>query len=132
MLKSSDTELETWARTMFKVIDAEDAQGFADYFCEDGVFIFGSFPTACGKSTIRDFVAGFFSSLKGLHHELVQIVAAGGLLYIHFEVTYEVQDGRKVTIPGLETVKMKGDLIEEYVIYMDPSPLLALQSTSAE
>ena len=132
MLNPSGTELEIWARTMFKVIDAEDAQGFADYFCEDGTFVFGSFPPARSKSAIRDFVAGFFSSLNGLHHDLVQIEAAGGLLYIHFKATYEVHDGRKVTIPGLETVRMNGDLIEEYVIYMDPSPLQALQSTIQE
>ena len=91
--------------------------------------MFGSFPSARSKSEIREFVAGFFSSLNGLHHDLVRIDATGDLLYIHFEVTYEVHDGRKVTIPALETVKMNGDLIQDYVIYMDPSPLLALQST---
>ena len=116
-----------WVNQVFKTIDAQDAQGFAKYFMDDGMFVFGSFPAAQGTQAISEFVAYFFSTIKSLSHELQHINEVNGVHYIHFDVTYEVIDGRTVTISGLETIEMLAGLISKYVIYMDPTPLQKIQ-----
>lgn len=122
------SNIESWAGQLLKVIDNQDAKRFSEYFTEDGLFVFGSFPEARGRGAISGFVEYFFSSLKSLNHELLQVNQAGGLTYIHFNVTYELKDGRKITIPGLETLNFDGDLVEKYIIYMDPTKLLEMQA----
>jgi ketosteroid isomerase-like protein len=128
-MTNTEQGVDEWAKKLFAAIDAMDADGFADFFADDGKFVFGSFPPADGKEAVSGFVAYFFSTLKSLSHKLLTINIAGGLRYIHFEVTYVVADGQTVTIPGVETVKMDGDLISEYIIYLDPSPLQAIQAS---
>lgn len=128
--QKSETEIREWLTGLFKSIDAQDADGFANYFAKEGLFVFGSFPEARGREAISGFVSYFFGTIKSLSHKIGPIAQANGLIYVHFDVTYVLEDGQTVTIPGLETLKVNNDLVDEYIIYMDPSKLLTLQSDS--
>jgi hypothetical protein len=45
---------------------------FLGFFEEDAQFWFGSAPAVMGKDAIRDAVDGFFASIKGLRHEILE------------------------------------------------------------
>ena len=53
---------------LFKSIDQMDADEFSSFLTEDGVFTFGNAEPVRGRQAVRDAVAGFFSSIAGLHH----------------------------------------------------------------
>jgi len=120
--------LRDWVRQLFVVIDAKDAEGFAGYFHRDGRFVFPRFPVAEGKSVILEFVESFFSMIDRLQHTVLKISEADGLIYVHFDVKYWLKDQRTVTIQGLETIALRDGLVRDYVIYLDPQPLLELLS----
>jgi ketosteroid isomerase-like protein len=128
ILKQTPEEIGAWSKQLFKIIDTKDVNAFTDYFSEEAKFVFGSFPEANGKKAIREFVGYFLDSVKTISHELVRINVAGDILFVNFEVTYQLENDKKVTIPGIETLIFDGTLVKEYIIYLDPTPLFALQS----
>ena len=115
--------LQDWYAGLFAAIDAMDANAFADYMTEDGIFRYGSNPPAEGKPAVRDAVAGFFSTLNGLSHELLGTWEADDVRFIQGIVTYELTDGRSVLVHFLNLFRMEGDLVREYLVYTDPSPM---------
>src|SRR2546428_363445 len=62
------TRLDT-AR-LFKTIDQMDPDEFAEFVTEDGTFVFGNAEPVTGRQAVRDAVAGFYSSIKALQHEI--------------------------------------------------------------
>lgn len=116
--------LWAWAKKLFKVIDAKDATGFAGYFQPRGRFVFPRFPVVEGPEAIRDFVDHFFSLIQALTHTVYSVVEVDGKIYIEFEVRYLLHDTSEVVISGLETIEMEDGQVTDYIIYMDPQPLL--------
>jgi uncharacterized protein (TIGR02246 family) len=53
------------SRDLFAAIDSMDAEAFAAFFTDDGMFRYGSQPPVQGRDAVRDYVAGFFSSIAG-------------------------------------------------------------------
>lgn len=116
---------------LFKGIDARDAQQFADHFTEDGVFRFGNLPPVSGRSSIHEFIAGFFSTISGISHqfddcwsvEQERAICAG-------EVTYVRLDGSELTVPWATVSRFEHGLLAEYLAYVDPSQLYAVDEAA--
>lgn len=117
-----------WTKQLFSDIDKMEPDTFANYFADSGVFSFGAFPAATGRAAIAEFVRNFFSTLASLAHDVIDVYEHGDLLIIRFDVTYTLDGGATVTIPAMETVRRENGLVTEYIIFLDPTPLQALQS----
>jgi uncharacterized protein (TIGR02246 family) len=61
-----------WVTTLFQALDAFDADTFASFLEDDAVFVFGNSDPVRGKQTIRNVVAGFFTTLKAIRHDLIE------------------------------------------------------------
>jgi hypothetical protein len=115
---------------VFESIDAMDAAGFAKAFTENGSFTFGNAEPVVGRCQIEEAVAGFFSSIGGLRHEISGVWTgrweAGDVKSVEGTVHYTRQDGAAVQpIPAVSTLRLRGDLIEDYRIFVDLGPLFA-------
>ena len=110
---------------IFETVDRMDAKGFASYFTEDGLFTFGNAPTAKGRDEIRSAVEGFFASIKALEHRLLDTWSVPGVDVVEVEVTYTRHDDSKVDLTAACIFRGHNDLIADYRIYMDISPLYA-------
>jgi ketosteroid isomerase-like protein len=115
----------SWIAGLFKAIDAKDADRFVSYIAEDGTFAFGNAPAAAGRAAIREVVAGFFGSIRGLSHEVLEVAEAGGGVWSRGIVTYVRHDGSTLTAPFCNHFEMKGDKVKHYRIYVDASKLYA-------
>lgn len=115
----------TWIQKLMASIDAMDADTFVSFLTEDGQFRYGSNPPTVGKAAIRDGVVAIFSQFKQLQHRLVGTWAHPDAVFVQGEATYTKHDGSQVTMPFLNCLKMRGDKIHEYLIYIDPSPMAA-------
>ena len=89
------------------------------------MFRFGSAPPVQGRSAICEAVNGFYATISGLSHELINILAAGSILVCEGEVTYTRYDDSTITLPFTNVFELDGQQIARYKIYIDIAPLYA-------
>jgi ketosteroid isomerase-like protein len=110
-------------QSLFESIDRQDTDAFLAFLTEDATFRFGNAGPVKGKPAIRDAVQGFFSSIKGLHHDLRDVWDTEDALICHGMVTYTRHDSSKLAVPFANIFKVHGELIDEYLIFIDVSQL---------
>ena len=74
---------------------------------------------------VQEAVEGFFASIAGLSHAIDRTLGEGDTLFLEGEVTYTRHDGSQIAIPFVDVFEYEGELIAEYRIYIDISPLYA-------
>ena len=102
-----------------------DAAAFGEVLTDDATFRFGSGPATVEKSNIVPLVTGFFGQIKGLRHDLFVAWESPVVLAYEANVTYLRRDDRTVVIPYANVLRLRGDLIHDYRIYIDIAPLFA-------
>jgi ketosteroid isomerase-like protein len=110
---------------MFAAIDAQDGAAFVAYLTEDAIFRFGSAPPVQGRSSIQAAVEGFFATIAGCKHTIFNSLRQDDTVVCEGEVAYQRHDGREVILPFTDVFEYSGDLISQYKIYIDVSPLYA-------
>jgi hypothetical protein len=69
----------------------------------------------------------FFSTIKGLRHEVVGVWegewAQGDVYSVETKVTYTRTDDEVVSLLATSTMRMYGDLIQDWRIFADISPV---------
>ena len=123
-------DLSAWTAALFAAIDAKDADAFVGFFTEDGRFTFANLPPAIGLDAIRHAVAAFFDSVATLRHEVADAWSLPGHVVCRGRVTYVRHDGGAVTLPFCNVLRLAGDRVDDYRIYIDPSPLFARAGTT--
>ncbi|MGH2575688.1 MAG: nuclear transport factor 2 family protein [Ignavibacteria bacterium] len=113
---------------LFKSIDNMDTEKFLSFMTDDAVFRYGNAPAAKGKDAIRDSVNGFFSTIKALKHRNVNMWVHPEHIIYEGEVTYTRHDNSQLTVPFTNIFGMNGELVNDYRIYIDISPLYSLSS----
>jgi ketosteroid isomerase-like protein len=112
-----------WIGALFKAIDAKDADRFAAFIAEEGVFQFGNAPPVTGRGAIRDAVAAFFASIRALAHDVRDVDTGGERVWSRGTVTYTRHDGSQLSVPFCNCFEMRGELVRHYQIYVDASAL---------
>jgi ketosteroid isomerase-like protein len=110
---------------MFAAIDAQDGAAFVAYLTEDAIFRFGSAPPVQGRTSIQAAVEGFFATIAGCKHTIFNSLRQDDTVVCEGEVAYQRHDGREVILPFTDVFEYSGDLISQYKIYIDVSPLYA-------
>jgi hypothetical protein len=118
-------KLEHWLRELFETIDGKSKSRFLEFLTDDASFYFGNFPPCHGKQDIGAAVDAFFGSIKACHHEVLGSWRPAGHAICHGLVTYTKKDGVQVTVPFANILALKGELICNYRIFVDISPLLS-------
>ena len=118
---------------LFHAVDALNATAFAERFTEDGTFRFGNNPPAVGRRQIAESVAGFFSMIGGLKHAIVGVWSGtwegGAVTSVETTVTYRRKDATVTdALPVTSTLRMRGDLIADFRVFADISPVFAPES----
>ncbi len=109
--------------TLFTAIDSSDTEKFLSFLSDDAVFRFGNIPPVEGKANIRPFLEGFFQSIKGTHHDQIELWELEGVKLMNGWVTYTRHNDTRLTVPFANTFKMNGEKIREYFIFVDTSQL---------
>src|SRR5688572_4897300 len=118
-------DTKNWLTAIGNTIDAKDAKGFSEYITEEGIFRFGNQPEVKGRKAIEDYVTAFFGMIKGSEHEIVNYWDDGKHVVWEGKVTYTRTDDKKVTVNFTNIFDMNGELVENYKIYIDNTPLFA-------
>lgn len=110
---------------VFAAVDANDADQFVAHLTEDCIFRFGSAPAIAGRTEIAAAVGGFFDSIAGCSHRVSSVWREEGSLVCEGEVRYQRLDYSEISIPFVDVFEFRGELISNYKIYIDLSPLYA-------
>ena len=106
-------------------VDRMDAKAFASYLSADCLLRFGNADEVHGREAIEAAIAGFFTTIKGLSHEIVGEWEHDQTTVIQFETTYIRLDDRQVTVPAVTIYRRGEELIDDYRIYVDLAPVYA-------
>lgn len=112
-----------WIDELFAAVDAKDAARFAAFLIEDCVFLFANQPAVAGRAAVRDAVAAFFASIRGLSHEVREATTDGDSVWSRGLVTYVRHDGSSLTVPFATHFTVRDTRIARYQIYVDASAL---------
>lgn len=114
-----------WVTQLFASIDRKDATAFANFLTQDGQFRFGNQEPVRGRAAIAEAVTGFFSSIHSLSHRLERVWVHADSVVCHGTVAYGRLDGSRVILPFADVFYLDGDLVSDYLIFMDITPLYA-------
>lgn len=118
-------DTKSWLEKVGNSIDAKDAKGFSEYITEDGIFRFGNADEVKGRKAIEDYVAAFFGMIGSSKHEIVNFWDNGSHIVWEGIVHYTRLDDKKVDVKFTNIFDMEGDLVKNYKIYIDNTPLFA-------
>ena len=124
------TPSDQWVVDFFRAIDSMDVSTLTKAFAEEGTFRFGNSEPAVGQQQVEQSLSGFFSMIGGLSHEITGVWSGdwegGEVKIVEAEVTYTRKDGTVIqALPVTSTIRLEGDRIKDYRVFMDPSPLFA-------
>ncbi|HUD77979.1 MAG TPA: nuclear transport factor 2 family protein [Streptosporangiaceae bacterium] len=110
---------------IFADIDAFDPDKFVSHLTDDVTFRFGNGEPVVGRANVREAVAGFFTTIAGLTHHILNVYDAGAVSIAQIDVEYVRQDGKHVTVPNADILTFDGDLVSNWQIYIDLAPVFA-------
>jgi ketosteroid isomerase-like protein len=110
---------------IFADIDSFDADRFVAHLTDDAVFTFANAEPAVGRDSITGAVTGFFGSIDGLTHHIREVYEFGDTVIVKIDVEYVRKDGKRVTVPNADVLEFEGDLVRDWQIYIDVTPVYA-------
>ena len=108
---------------IYQAIDRKDSRGMMQYLTDDSVFRFANIPQVEGRDNITAFLDGFFASIKSLRHTGIEYWNSGNAWFVTGNVTYTRHDGSTLGVPFAVLLKMKAELVRNYLIFVDASEL---------
>jgi SnoaL-like domain len=117
---------EDQTRKLFAAVDTKDEGAFGSFLAENARLTFGNAEPLVGRESIVAGIGGFFSTIGGLSHRIVNQWYAGADTVAETEVTYQRLDGTSVAVPAVSIWRTRADgLIDDYRIFVDLAPLYA-------
>jgi ketosteroid isomerase-like protein len=110
---------------IFADIDAFDPDKFVAHLTPDAKFRFANADPVTGREAVKEAVTGFFSSIDGLTHHILNVYESGETVIAQIDVEYRRKDGKSVTVPNADVLVFDGDLVRDWQIYIDVTPVYA-------
>jgi ketosteroid isomerase-like protein len=110
---------------IFADIDAFDPDKFVAHLTPDATFRFANADPVTGRAAVKEAVAAFFSSIDGLTHHVLNVYESGETAIAQIDVEYLRKDGKSVTVPNADILVFDGDLVSDWQIYIDVTPVYA-------
>jgi len=109
--------------TLSADLDNQQVDKVLEYLTDDCLFVAGNSEPIKGKEAIKTTLENFFTVVKSTSHQVTDIFETEDSLVHRGSVTYIRLDDTQLTVPFCDVFKMKGNLINEYNIYIDWSEL---------
>ncbi len=112
-----------WIKEYYDDVDAMALERWLSHHTDDVVVRFGNNPPAQGKTEVGEAIAGFWSTIGGLRHDIKAAHRAGDTVALEVDVTYERTDGASVTVPCASVLHRRGELVDSLNVYIDLAPV---------
>jgi hypothetical protein len=116
---------QAMVHTMCRQVDTGDAEGFARWFADDASYTFGNGESLVGRTAVEQATARASDAIRGLRHEVDQVVEVGEQLFCRFTIHGLAAADRPVALPCVTVIWLgEDDLVVDYRVHMDAAPLL--------
>lgn len=113
----------SWLTAMFAAIDAFDVERFLTFLSPDCEFRFGNAPSIYGHATIGKALSRFFAAIKGIRHTELEAWEHPDATICSGKVTYVRQNETELAVPFAVILRLDGQLVRQYLIFVDHSAL---------
>jgi ketosteroid isomerase-like protein len=113
---------------VLKVADQMNAVAFSELLTTDVKFRFANNDLWTGRDAVVSGLDYLFSKITALKHDLKGIYVKGRGYAVEAIANYKMKDGKLISLPVVSVMKYRGNLIEDYRIYMDISPVMTYDS----
>jgi ketosteroid isomerase-like protein len=110
---------------LFRAIDSKDVDGLLAHMAPDATQRFANQAPLQGHEAIREANSAFFGTIDRLHHEVTELWEWDGTVFVRIDATYTRLDGVAVTVPAVTILRVFDDLIADYEVFVDMTPVFA-------
>jgi limonene-1,2-epoxide hydrolase len=114
----------TVARRVLEAADT-DIAAFFGFFSDETQFRMANNEIVVGREAIMAWVGEYLGSVAAMRHEILEEFYNADTAALRVNVTYIMRSGATFTLPAVTRTRIRGDKVIEYLIYMDPSPVVA-------
>lgn len=107
----------------YETVDAMDLEAFKAMHSKNARVTFANFPAVEGPEQIAGAIGQFWSTIRGLKHNVVNRWDNPGESILEVAVDYTRKDGKSVTLPCVSILKPEGDKVGELRVFIDVAPL---------
>ena len=117
---------EKWAVDFFRVVDSRRPDRIAEYMTEDVRLQMANFPPTVGIEPLKNAFQGAAERFRSITHQIEGIWRGrwqfGDVVSVEACVRYELPSGKVVELPCTSTLRLRGDKIADYRIFIEPTP----------
>ena len=110
-------------RGVLAALDAKDAAAVTARMTDDVRMRLGNADVVAGKAEFLEATAAFVASIAAIRHEITSIWSFDVVVIAEMDVRYERLDGRQVTLPCCNVVRVRYGLVSDYRVYIDIGPV---------
>jgi hypothetical protein len=114
-----------WFSDIYRAIDGMQMEGFVSGLSPDVELVFANNPPLRGVEAVRQGIGGFWGSIDGLKHTLVNVIESDAHTVLELRVDYLRKDGRTVSVPCVTMLNRDAELIRSMRIHIDLTPVYA-------
>lgn len=118
-----------WAKEFFAVVDSRKPEEIAAYMTDDVRLQMANMEPSIGVAPLKAAFQGAADRFKSINHSIQGIWngkwESGEVVSVEAVVTYELPNGKIVKIPCTSTLRLKGEKIADYRIFIEPSSAFA-------
>jgi ketosteroid isomerase-like protein len=115
-------------RALFAALDRGDIPTLSSYLHDDVIVILSNQEPIYGAAAFAELYEQVSGTLAGLRHEIHDVWSAredSAVWTVRMTVHYTRLDGTTVSLPCCNVLRFAEDLVSEYQVFMDMTPVFA-------
>jgi len=118
-----------WAKEFFTIVDSRQPEKIAKYMTDDVRLQIANMEPSVGVDALKAAFQAAANRFKSINHKILGVWAgqweSGDVVSVEAMVSYELPSGKVVELPCTSTLRLKGERIADYRIFIEPSPAFA-------
>lgn len=116
-----------WVWNYFRDVDSFDPNQVTKHYTEDGQFRFANQEPVRGRAEIAQLLTEFYENLQAMNHRNVGLWLGNNSAVFEAEVAFTRKDNSQLTLPAASIIRRRGELVFDFRMIMDVSPVLNTQ-----
>jgi len=107
---------------LFGAVNNRDLEAYLGCFTEDAEYQAANIPAVYGHKAIQEFGAKMIPNFKKVLHNIKNSWQKGDTVVCELDLVYHRNDGKVVTVPCLDIIRLKDGKVKSLKAYLDAGP----------
>jgi ketosteroid isomerase-like protein len=107
---------------LFGAVDRRDLVAYLACFTEDAEYKAANLPAVFGHEAIQEFGAKMIPNFEKVSHNIKARWQKGDTVVCELDLAYHRKDGKVVTVPCLDIIRLKDGKVKSLRAYLDATP----------